>query len=231
MADFENFDPGPPRGSAWALIQNRRKCRRWRHDARFSGFCIVSSDSDFARLAARIREQGVTVYGLVSARHLSSLSPRGKFDYFDVLEQTRESAVTEQPSPAPTREQPRIVIEDTPEPQIRKEHVVYLEVIKPDRFGAGASIRDLFRSSLRMRPDRIIVGECRGGEALDMIQAMTSGHSGSLSTVDANTPYDALHRLETLALMSDLDMPLEPLRAQIRHRQQLRLPEFFQCGT
>jgi pilus assembly protein CpaF len=60
-----------------------------------------------------------------------------------------------------------------------------------------------------------------------MIQAMTSGNSGSLSTVHANTPYDALHRLETLALMSDLDMPLEPLRAQIRHRQQLRLPEFF----
>jgi pilus assembly protein CpaF len=89
-------------------------------------------------------------------------------------------------------------------------------VTKPDRFGrGGASIRDLFRSSLRMRPDRIIVGECRGGEALDMIQAMTSGHSGSLSTVHANTPYDSLHRLETLALMSDIDMPLRPLRAQI----------------
>ncbi|TBA08035.1 CpaF family protein [Rhizobium ruizarguesonis] len=109
-----------------------------------------------------------------------------------------------------------IVIEDTSELQIRKEHVVYLEVTKPDRFGrGGASIRDLFRSSLRMRPDRIIVGECRGGEALDMIQAMTSGHSGSLSTVHANTPYDSLHRLETLALMSDIDMPLRPLRAQI----------------
>lgn len=109
-----------------------------------------------------------------------------------------------------------IVIEDTSELQIRKEHVVYLEVTKPDRFGrGGATIRDLFRSSLRMRPDRIIVGECRGGEAMDMIQSMTSGHSGSLSTVHANTPYDALHRLETLALMSDLDMPLRPLRAQI----------------
>ncbi len=109
-----------------------------------------------------------------------------------------------------------LVIEDTNELQIRKDHVVYLEVTKPDRFGrGGASIRELFRSSLRMRPDRIIVGECRGGEALDMIQAMTSGHSGSLSTVHANTPYDALNRLETLALMSDLDMPLRPLRSQI----------------
>lgn len=109
-----------------------------------------------------------------------------------------------------------IVIEDTSELRIRKDHVVYLEVTKPDRFGrGGASVRELFRSSLRMRPDRIIVGECRGGEALDMIQAMTSGHSGSLSTVHANTPYDALHRLETLALMSDIDMPLRPLRAQI----------------
>lgn len=109
-----------------------------------------------------------------------------------------------------------LVIEDTNELQIRKEHVVYLEVTKPDRFGrGGATIRELFRSSLRMRPDRIIVGECRGGEALDMIQAMTSGHSGSLSTVHANTPYDALNRLETLALMSDIDMPLRPLRSQI----------------
>lgn len=109
-----------------------------------------------------------------------------------------------------------LVIEDTNELQIRKDHVVYLEVTKPDRFGrGGASIRELFRSSLRMRPDRIIVGECRGGEALDMIQAMTSGHSGSLSTVHANTPYDALNRLETLALMSDIDLPLKPLRSQI----------------
>lgn len=109
-----------------------------------------------------------------------------------------------------------IVIEDTTELQIRKDHVVYFETTKPDRFGrGGASIRELFRASLRMRPDRIIVGECRGGEALDMIQAMTSGHSGSLSTVHANTPYDALHRLETLALMSDVDIPLRPLRAQI----------------
>nr|WP_181699725.1 ATPase, T2SS/T4P/T4SS family [Chthonobacter albigriseus] len=109
-----------------------------------------------------------------------------------------------------------IVIEDTTELQIRKHHVVYFETTKPDRFGrGGASIRELFRASLRMRPDRIIVGECRGGEALDMIQAMTSGHSGSLSTVHANTPYDALHRLETLALMSDVDIPLRPLRAQI----------------
>ncbi len=109
-----------------------------------------------------------------------------------------------------------IVIEDTTELQIRKDHVVYFETTKPDRFGrGGASIRELFRASLRMRPDRIIVGECRGGEALDMIQAMTSGHSGSLSTVHANTPYDSLHRLETLALMSDIDMPLRPLRSQI----------------
>jgi len=228
MADFENFDPGPPRGSAWALIQNRRKCRRWRHDARFSGFCIVSSDSDFARLAARIREQDVTVYGLVSARHLSTLSPRVVSSTISMswskpgragLQNNRRQRLL-----ASSRESSLKTLRNR---RSARSMLSTWKSSNPTGSAAGASIRDLFRSSLRMRPDRIIVGECRGGEALDMIQAMTSGHSGSLSTVDANTPYDALHRLETLALMSDLDMPLEPLRAQIRHRQQLRLPEFF----
>jgi pilus assembly protein CpaF len=77
------------------------------------------------------------------------------------------------------------------------------------------TIRDLFRSSLRLRPDRIIIGEVRGGEALDMIQAMTSGHAGSMSTLHANMPMDALNRLETLAMMSKVELPLHALRAQI----------------
>jgi pilus assembly protein CpaF len=76
-------------------------------------------------------------------------------------------------------------------------------------------IRDLFRSSLRLRPDRIIIGEVRGGEALDMIQAMTSGHGGSMGTLHANSAYDALNRLETMALMSKVDLPLHALRAQV----------------
>src|SRR5690606_31007163 len=83
------------------------------------------------------------------------------------------------------------------------------------RSRGGISIRELFRASLRMRPDRIIVGECRGGEALDMIQAMTSGHSGSLSTCHANSPRDAVNRLEVMALMSGVDLPLFALRAQV----------------
>ncbi|MCG3180083.1 MAG: hypothetical protein BIFFINMI_02437 [Phycisphaerae bacterium] len=109
-----------------------------------------------------------------------------------------------------------VVIEDSAELELQQEHVVSLEGRGPDRYGKGAIyIRDLFKSSLRLRPDRIIVGEVRGGEALDMIQAMTSGHAGSMSTLHASTPLDALNRLETLALMSKVELPLYALRAQV----------------
>ncbi len=109
-----------------------------------------------------------------------------------------------------------IVLEDSTELQLQQPHVLPFEVQAPDRHGRGGmTIRELFRASLRMRPDRIVVGECRGGEALDMIQAMTSGHSGSLSTCHANTPKDALNRLETLALMAGVEIPLVALRAQV----------------
>ena len=109
-----------------------------------------------------------------------------------------------------------LVLEDSSELQLQQDHVVPFEAQAPDRDGRGGmTIRDLFRASLRMRPDRVIVGECRGGEALDMIQAMTSGHSGSLSTCHANTPRDALNRLETMALMGGVDLPLSALRSQV----------------
>jgi pilus assembly protein CpaF len=109
-----------------------------------------------------------------------------------------------------------VVIEDSSEVQLQQPHAVYLEARPPDAKGRGAvSIRDLLRATLRMRPDRIVVGECRGGEALDLIQAMTSGHGGSLSTVHATYPHDTLHRLETLCLMSDVELPLSALRGQI----------------
>ncbi|MCC6679615.1 MAG: CpaF family protein [Phycisphaeraceae bacterium] len=108
-----------------------------------------------------------------------------------------------------------VVIEDSAELQLQQDHVISLETRQADRFGRGAvSIRDLFRSSLRLRPDRIIIGEVRGGEALDMIQAMTSGHGGSMTTLHANSPADAMNRLETLALMSEVELPLHALRAQ-----------------
>ncbi len=109
-----------------------------------------------------------------------------------------------------------VVIEDSTELELQQDHVIGLEARHADRWGRGeVTIRDLFRSSLRLRPDRIIIGEVRGGEALDMIQAMTSGHAGSMSTLHANMPMDALNRLETLAMMSKVELPLYALRAQI----------------
>jgi len=109
-----------------------------------------------------------------------------------------------------------VVIEDSSELQVRLPHVVQLEAQPGDMHGHGrVAIRDLFRATLRMRPDRIVIGEIRGGEALDLIQAMTSGHRGCLSTVHATFPIDTLSRLETMALMSDVDVPLEVIRTQI----------------
>ena len=97
-----------------------------------------------------------------------------------------------------------------------QQHCLYLEAQQADRHGRGGlSVRQLFVNSLRMRPDRIIVGEVRGGEALDMIQSMISGHAGALSTVHANSPLDALIRLETLSLMSDVEIPVYVARAQV----------------
>lgn len=109
-----------------------------------------------------------------------------------------------------------VTIEDAAELQLDQDHVVSLETRAPDRKGKGAvTIRDLLHSSLRMRPDRIIVGECRGGEALDLLQAMNTGHGGSMSTVHANSPVETLRRLETLALFSGEEIPLRFLRAQV----------------
>jgi pilus assembly protein CpaF len=109
-----------------------------------------------------------------------------------------------------------VVIEDSSELELQQDHVVPLESRPADRWGRGeVNIHDLFRSSLRLRPDRIIIGEVRGGEALEMIQAMTSGHAGSMSTLHANVAIDALNRLETMAMMSKVDLPLHALRSQI----------------
>jgi pilus assembly protein CpaF len=114
-------------------------------------------------------------------------------------------------------EEERIVtIEDAAELQLQQDHVLRMETKVPNVDGKGAvSIRDLVRNSLRMRPDRIIVGECRGGEALDMLQAMNTGHDGSLTTLHANSPRDALSRLETMVLMAGMDLPLKVVRQQI----------------
>jgi pilus assembly protein CpaF len=109
-----------------------------------------------------------------------------------------------------------LVIEDTLELQIEQAHTVRLEAQAADEKGRGAvPIRDLFHSALRMRPDRIVIGEVRGGEALDLVQAMTSGHSGALATVHATSPLDALRRLETLCLYADSGLPLHAVRTQV----------------
>lgn len=109
-----------------------------------------------------------------------------------------------------------VTVEDAAELQLRQEHLVRLESRPANIEGKGeVSIRDLVRNCLRMRPDRIVVGECRGGEALDMLQAMNTGHDGSLTTIHANSPRDALARLETLVLMAGFDLPLRAIREQI----------------
>jgi pilus assembly protein CpaF len=109
-----------------------------------------------------------------------------------------------------------ITIEDAAELRLNQDHVVSLESRPPNIEGKGAIvIRDLVRNALRMRPDRIVVGECRGGEALDMLQAMNTGHDGSLTTVHANSPRDVISRLETMVMMSGMDLPSRAIREQI----------------
>lgn len=109
-----------------------------------------------------------------------------------------------------------VTIEDAVELQLQQQHVVRLESRPPNIEGRGEiTIRDLVRNSLRMRPDRIVVGEVRGAESLDMLQAMNTGHEGSISTIHANSPRDAIARLETLVLMAGMDLPLRAIREQI----------------
>jgi pilus assembly protein CpaF len=109
-----------------------------------------------------------------------------------------------------------LTIEDAAELQLRQEHVLRLEARPPNMEGRGAvTIRELVRNALRMRPDRIIVGEVRDGAALDMLQAMNTGHDGSITTVHANTPRDALARLETMVLMAGVDLPQRAIREQM----------------
>jgi len=109
-----------------------------------------------------------------------------------------------------------VTIEDAAELRLPHDHLVALEARPPNLEGRGAvAIRDLIRNALRMRPDRIVVGECRGGEAFDMLAAMNTGHEGSLTTLHANTPRDALGRLETMILMAGMDLPLAAIREHI----------------
>lgn len=109
-----------------------------------------------------------------------------------------------------------LVLEDSAELKIHNNHVVFMEARPADEYGKGeVTLRQLVKSSLRMRPDRVIIGEVRGGEALDLINSMNTGHSGSMGTVHANNPRECLVRLETLCMMTDADVPVQAVRAQV----------------
>jgi pilus assembly protein CpaF len=126
-----------------------------------------------------------------------------------------------------------ITVEDAAELQLHHAHLISLESRPANVEGkGGVPIRDLVRNTLRMRPDRIVVGECRGAEALDMLQAMNTGHEGSLTTLHANTPRDALARLETMVLMAGMDLPLAAIREQIASAVDVIVQQTrFACGT
>lgn len=126
-----------------------------------------------------------------------------------------------------------ITVEDAAELKLHHANLVALEARPPNAEGRGQiTIRDLVRNALRMRPDRIIVGECRGGEALDMLQAMNTGHDGSLTTLHANSPRDALSRLETMVLMAGMDLPVTAIREQIASAVDIVVHQTrFACGT
>jgi pilus assembly protein CpaF len=126
-----------------------------------------------------------------------------------------------------------VTIEDSAELQLQHENLVALEARPENTEGRGlVTIRDLVRNGLRMRPDRIVVGECRGGEALDMLQAMNTGHDGSMTTAHANSPRDLLSRLEVMVLMAGMDLPLTAVREQIASAVNLLVQQTrFACGT
>jgi pilus assembly protein CpaF len=126
-----------------------------------------------------------------------------------------------------------VTIEDAAELQLQMDHLIRLESRPPNIEGKGEiKIRDLVRNALRMRPDRIIVGECRGGEALDMLQAMNTGHDGSMTTAHANTPRDMISRLETMVLMAGEDLPSRAIREQIASAVDIIVQQTrFSCGA
>ncbi len=155
---------------------------------------LSATAREFLRIAVRLRKNIVVSGG----------TGTGKTTFLNAL------------STAIPEEERIVVIEDSSELKLSQAHCLYLESQQGDVDGRGmVNIRTLFKASLRMRPDRIIVGEVRSGEALDMVQSMISGHSGSMTTVHATSPRDAMVRLETLSLMSDVDLPIYVARAQV----------------
>ena len=126
-----------------------------------------------------------------------------------------------------------ITVEDAAELKLYQPNLISLEARPSNQEGKGeVTIRDLVKNCLRMRPDRIVVGECRGGEALDMLQAMNTGHDGSLTTIHANTPRDCLSRIEVLVLMSGMELPVQAIREQITSAIDIIVQQTrFSCGS
>lgn len=205
--DTSRFDSRLPDGSRVHVVMPRCSPRK--------GLCVA---------IRKFSENVFTLEGLVGR---NSLSPEAK-EYIEIIVEleknlivaggtgTGKTSLLNAISSKIPKEERIIVIEDSSELRLDRPHVVYFETAAPNRHGDHmVNIRDLFHSVLRMRPDRIVIGECRGGEALDLIQSMTSGHGGSMSTLHATTPFDALNRLETMALMSGIQIPLSALQDQI----------------
>jgi pilus assembly protein CpaF len=185
------------------------------HPLSLSGPCVTIrkfsktpfTDADLIRLGTLTEAMAAFLRAAVLARKniiVSGGTASGKTTFLNVLS-----------SYLPENDR-ILTIEDAAELRLTQAHVISLEARPPNIEGKGAiTIRDLVRNALRMRPDRIVVGECRGGEALDMLQAMNTGHDGSLTTLHANSPRDVISRLETLVLMSGMDLPLRAVREQI----------------
>lgn len=192
-----------------------------------------------------IRKFARDIFGMDDLIRLGSMSPAAK-EFLEICIRLRKNIIVSggtgtgktsllnAVSTAIPQDERIVVIEDSSELRLAQPHTLYLEAQQPDAYGRGeVSIRHLFKASLRMRPDRIIVGEVRSGEALDMVQSMISGHAGSLTTVHATTPYDSLVRLETLSLMSDIEIPIYVARAQVASAIHLivQLSRFTEDGS
>jgi pilus assembly protein CpaF len=192
-----------------------------------------------------IRKFARDIFGMDDLIRLGSMSPAAK-EFLEICIRLRKNIIVSggtgtgktsllnAVSTAVPHDERIVVIEDSSELRLAQPHTLYLEAQQADAYGRGeVTIRHLFKASLRMRPDRIIVGEVRSGEALDMVQSMISGHAGSLTTVHATTPYDALVRLETLSLMSDVEIPIYVARAQVASAIHLivQLARFTEDGS
>ena len=192
-----------------------------------------------------IRKFKRDIYSLEDFVRLDSLSP-ASLEFLSLCVQLRKNIVVAGGtgtgkttflnglSTAIPSEERIVVIEDSSELRLAQPHTLYLESQQADNYGrGGVGIRQLFTASLRMRPDRIIVGEVRGGEALDMVQSMISGHTGSMTTVHATSPRDAMIRLETLSLMSDVELPVYVARAQVASAINIvvQLSRFLEDGS